>query len=55
MHSMPVFGGHESPTSTMVPRWVGSALWIEGGPSAVCPPAPRLIELIKIKQIVTLA
>lgn len=33
--------------------WVSSV--DEGGPSAVCPPAPGLIELIKIKQIVTLA
>lgn len=33
--------------------WVSSV--DEGGPSALCPPAPRLIELIKIKQIVTLA
>ena len=49
MDSMPVFGGHESPASAVVPRWDGSE---EGSSvdeelaSAVRLPAQRLIELI---------
>lgn len=54
MDSMPVFGGHEAHVSDGSQMgWISSV--DEGGPSAVCPPAPGLIELIKIKQIVTLA
>lgn len=49
MDSMPVFGGHESPASPVVPRLDGSE---EGSsvdeelPLVVCLPARRLIGLI---------